>query len=378
MGNCKSRIDEIIANYKGKGKGKAADDGGGDKDAAAEPPVDLEAPAAPTVAPSAEPPPEAKKAEIQPKKVVKITKAVVLQLLREAKASPEQTDFFNAWSSSIMDEVPETAKKVLMVSTNMQFLEVRIQYDAKRMVELAHNFLHKCGVPHEQNFRFTKISQDNPELKWHSQVKHLLDVQSELDAVVATLWCRLKRMGTESPAIDAGFVSHPTEEKIEWLIADLLMPPTGDQEALRRYAEEEHFKPSAYWSSILPREPEQALSFDISMADAPKTELLRAFFFFKCLGFEKPEDAVVRYLNNCGPKKCNVIVSMGPQGLTRVSLRVWHTSLEARKLADDLSKCLKFDPCKAGDIQNIIGGDPNSIVYSAESSGYTVACVFES
>merc|ERR1711948_46862 len=150
----------------------------------------------------------------------------------------------------------------------MQSLEFRIQSDAKRMDGLAHLFLHKCGVPHEQNFRFTKVGQDNPEHRWHSQVKHLLDVQTELDAVDITLWIRLKRMGTDSPAIDSGFTCHPTEDKIEWLIADLLMPPTGDQEALRRYAEEEHFKPCAYWSSILPREPEQSLSFDISMTEA--------------------------------------------------------------------------------------------------------------
>merc|ERR1711920_681940 len=109
-------------------------------------------------------------------------------------ASPEQKDFFNAWAEEVLDKLPSTAKRVLVVSANMQSLEFRIQSDAKRMDGLAHLFLHKCGVPHEQNFRFTKVGQDNPDHRWHSQVKHLLDVQTELDAVDITLWIRLKRM----------------------------------------------------------------------------------------------------------------------------------------------------------------------------------------
>jgi hypothetical protein len=383
-------LEEAVKNYKAKGQPPTAPDDAGGKDATTAPDAPTsEATALAEALVVAEPEEKAAPVASVKTKAVRnkgaaVSAEAVRKLLTEAGACKEQMDLFEVWVSCVLLKVPSTAKRVVVVGTNMQFVELRVQYDAKVMVECAHSFLQQCGVPHEQNFRFHKTSQENADMRWHSQVNHFMDVKTELNSYLATLWCRLKRIGTESPAIDAGFTVHPVEERIEWMIADLLMPATGDQEALRRYAEEEHFKPSAYWSSIFPKEPEVALQFDISMADAPKTELLRAFFFFKCLGFEKPEDAVVRLFNNCGPKKCSVLVALGPQGLTRVSLRVWNTDKDdaaqgggSQKLAEDLARCLKFEPCKAAQISQILGGVADSICYSAESTGYTLACVFE-
>ena len=48
--------------------------------------------------------------------------------------------------------------------------------------------------------------------------------------------------------------------------------------------------------------------------------LLTALFFFKVLGFSKPPDAAIRVLSNCDCGRISIMVCMGSQGLTRLSM----------------------------------------------------------
>ena len=73
-------------------------------------------------------------------------------------------------------------------------------------------------------------------------------------------WPRIKRMGKGEQGVDAGF---HIEHAIEWLVADIMVPKSEDQAALRNNAMSNRLVPHAYGASLFPIEPESSLSFDM-------------------------------------------------------------------------------------------------------------------
>lgn len=67
-------------------------------------------------------------------------------------------------------------------------------------------------------------------------------------------------MGKAEQGVDAGF---HIEHAIEWLVADIMVPKSEDQAALRNNAMSNRLVPHAYGASLFPIEPESSLSFDM-------------------------------------------------------------------------------------------------------------------
>eukprot|EP00747_Dinoflagellata_sp_TGD_P206961 gnl/TRDRNA2_/TRDRNA2_80580_c1_seq1.p1 gnl/TRDRNA2_/TRDRNA2_80580_c1~~gnl/TRDRNA2_/TRDRNA2_80580_c1_seq1.p1 ORF type:complete len:117 (+),score=15.15 gnl/TRDRNA2_/TRDRNA2_80580_c1_seq1:115-465(+) len=112
------------------------------------------------------------------------------------------------------------------------------------------------------------------------------------------------------------------------------------------------------------------------MADGtPKKSLLSAFFFFKSLGFAKPEDSVVRLLSACVSERFLIQIVMGPKGLTRLSVILVEPS---NPISKELAASLKFDYKSDGieKVKAIMGTDPDVIDYAANAKGYAVGIGF--
>lgn len=278
----------------------------------------------------------------------------VRAIMMLAQASRDQLEFFEDWTRTVFNAALRSPKagKLLLVSTDLTFCEVRISGEAETMASLATLFSATVGTPGSDKM-----------------VRGLSDLQKELQMTTVTLWCRLKRMGSASPGVDAGFFA---EQPLEWELVDLLMPPIDDADALREFAVQQKYIPSGYGSSILPIEPERSLRFTMD-GDAPKKLLLPAILFFKCVGCGKPDDDVVRILGSGQPAGCLVNVAMGPKGLTRVSLRLTEPRTS---IAQDLARCLSF-AYRADGLEQVYASmgctQPSFVEYVAEARGTTVA-----
>merc|ERR1712232_465445 len=174
-------------------------------------------------------------------------------------------------------------------------------------------------------------------------------------------------------AADAGFKLIPKDtQKLSWLVADLLMPPGHDQDLLREHAEQDMLTPSTYMSSFFPVERERAVG--VGLSGDPRKALLAALFFFKSLGFTKPEDSIVRLLGKCPAHDYRVFASMGPKGLTRLVLRM---TTPEHEIAEELAGSAGF-LYKAGlieSLQNDLQGSlpqvvPDFVDFTAEYRGY--------
>merc|ERR1712232_791638 len=121
-------------------------------------------------------------------------------------------------------------------------------------------------------------------------------------------------MGSDKPRVDAGFT---IKQKMDWQMADLLMPPVPDQEVLRDYACQEQYFPCGWGTSLLPNNPESFLYFEM-LGVSSDAKILAALFFFKALGFIKPEEDNMKVFFTAQSKECQVCVAMGPKGLTRI------------------------------------------------------------
>mmetsp|Transcript_19338 Transcript_19338/g.41108 ORF Transcript_19338/g.41108 Transcript_19338/m.41108 type:complete len:357 (-) Transcript_19338:92-1162(-) len=287
-----------------------------------------------------------------------ITADAARSVVEACKASPEQAQFFETWLNFIFEQAMpkvEPGGRMLLVSTDMQYLELRISGNARLMLRLASRFVEACGVPD------TRL------------VSRLQEMVSELQVPAVGLWCRLKRMGSTSPAVDAGFL---LESELDWMVADLLMPPAEDQEILRDYAVREQHKPCAYGSSLLPVEPESMLVLDMgggAPGRPPERALLSGLLVFKCLGFSRPEDAVVRTLSSSRPVGCSVAAALGPKGLTRLSLRLAEPQGK-EWVPQDLANCmeLRYESDTIEAVRKAVGGEATILDYAADARGYLV------
>lgn len=283
----------------------------------------------------------------------------VLRLMTAAKiifdarsASKEQVDFLQTFVNVVVEEAVHTSPPGGLrfnVSTDLEFMEVSICASKELMLRLANRFLEACQLP---------------DLRLLDQ---MLQVQSVMKAPDIWLWCKLKRIGRSQQAVDAGFF---IDDTIEWLVADIIVPKSPDQESLRNYAMQDRLVPHGYSSSLFPIEPESSLSFEIDSGNL-KSSIFTAFFLFKSMGFAKPEDEVLRVVTSVNALKCLCFASLGPKGLTRLAIRVMQPRGE---VAEPIAKAsgAKYFFVELAAIEEVIGAVPVAVGYSAEQRGYTV------
>jgi len=293
-------------------------------------------------------------AEPQPLQV--LSSDNILKLLGEVGASSDQIIFFQGWAKTVLNEALNEASaghQRIVVATDCSYIEMRVTASQQIMLELARKFAEACSCFDSKLFKELEVAQQT------------------LQAATVTHWCRLKHVGTKSAAADAGI---SLNETLEWTTADMLMPPVHDSDTVREYGTHESLKPSSFSSSFFPVEPERALIFQLGIK-TPKKSLLTGIFFFKALGFVKPDESVLRVLTSCQSSSCSVSVSMGPRGLTRVVLSL-HDIL--KPIAPELARTLDFG-YKANAMEAIatlLGRQPQFLDYVAETRGYTVAVGF--
>jgi len=287
----------------------------------------------------------------------------VLKMLERMGATEEQMSFFQAWAEIVGNKalaLPDSTNTV-SVTTDIHLLEFRITASpADAMLNLGRDFVQQCGVS-------------------GVQLEEMDMAQAELKADKVTLWAKLKHMGPSStghaPAIDAGY---ELNKSMDWVVADMLMPSVDDQDALRDYAVQENVRPGNFGCSFFPTDPEKRLTFEMGTGDLysnTKKSLLSAFFFFKSLGFAKPDDNVVRLLSSSQPQKFVISVSMGPRGLTRLAVTLSQPAkMIARGLAEAVS--FKFDEAGVDALLEIVGAPIDSVDYAADAEGYLVAVSF--
>lgn len=245
----------------------------------------------------------------------------------------------------------------MRVPTDLESFEVSIKAPKDLMLRLANRFLEACKVP---------------DLRMMSQLSQL---ESELQEPEISLWCRIKRMGKAEQGVDAGF---HIEHAIEWLVADIMVPKSEDQAALRNNAMSNRLVPHAYGASLFPIEPESSLSFDMETGSL-KSSILSALFIFKALGFAKPDDLSLTAITHVDAMKCHLVAFLGPRGLTRMALRFQEPS-SANCAMDLTSAC---NACNVHqDVQAMkdhmeavefeLDTGPCFVEYAAEKRGYTV------
>lgn len=292
-----------------------------------------------------------------------ITASAIREILQMAKASEDQVRFFEAWTKMVFEAAAPLSPsqgQILTVATDLSYLELQVCGEAERMFGLAKKFASTCQVP-------------------DTMIQEMEEAQLAVKAADVTLWCKLRQINRGNPGIDAGFTLN---SRVDWTTADILMPWVDDTDTLREYTTNERHTPKAYGSSMFPNEPERLLKFEMTGErnskgmpdgrDKKKSSLLASFFFFKSLGFAKPEDDVVRWLNHCNPRRFTICVTMGPKGLTRLSMAL---NDPGEQVANELADCLDTAYSKEilAKMQELFGGREFDIIeYGANAQGYAV------
>lgn len=274
-------------------------------------------------------------------------------VLDARSASQEQVDFLQTFVNIVVEEAVHTSPAGGLrfnVSTDLEFMEVSVCASKELMLRLANRFLEACQLP---------------DLRLLDQ---MVQVQSVMKVPEIWLWCRLKRIGRSQQAVDAGFF---IDDTMEWIVADIVVPKSSDQEALRNHAMQDRLVPHGYSSTLFPIEPESSLVFEIDSGNL-KSSIFTAFFLFKSMGFAKPEDEVLRVVTSVNALKCLCSASLGPKGLTRLAIRVISPRGE---VAEHIAKAsgFKYFFKQLAEIESEIGDAPMAVGYAAELRGYTVS-----
>lgn len=283
----------------------------------------------------------------------------VLELLAP---TPEQMRFFQAWCQYIYGQVfdeclPQT--RVVFIATDLSYMEVRATAGTERLLSLIEKFMDRHEIPKRSFMEIKKVL-------------------GEVKATNLTTWCKIKHIcggSLHKPSVDAGVM---IEAMLDWTIADMLMPPVDDQDALRDYAQKQQHDPVMYGASILPLEPEKQLAFEVTTEEthvSSKQLFVAAFLFFKSMGFTKPEDKVERLLASVASGRFLISVLMGPKGLTRVVMSVVEPK---EQVAPDLADALqsRYRSEVLNQVEARLGGEADVLDYVADYRGYSVSLGF--
>jgi len=279
-------------------------------------------------------------------------------LLVEAGASPEVLQFWTEWDTRLLRQAASSCRQMtVLLSSDTKFIEIQVTGLTSPYLSYLRQFIYDTGSPEQC-------------------LKEVSRIQEEVEAQLATLWCRFRHMGgTErKPSVDAGITLHT--EAMRWQTADLLMPDIGDEDTLREFAMEDQdtiLEPTGFSCSIFPVEPERGLLFDMP---EDTRSILPSFLVFKAMGFAKPQDAAVKILSTCLPRRKAFAAYMGPGGLTRIVLRLADLS---KFLAYELAEALhsRYHSELIDQTSIWLGIEPNVIEYIADSRGYSAGVGFQ-
>lgn len=282
---------------------------------------------------------------------------VARRLLQVATASGAQTRFLEAWLDAVFKPgLPHVGpgNAVLMVSSDISFLEVSITEKAGLLFQLVRTFAMAWEVPSM------------------AALEALERVQELLKASEVTAWCRLKNMGEADPGFDAGICIN---RELGWLVADLLMPWVDAQDALREHSAKQKYRPIMYSSSVFPSESERSLSFEM-MGEETLGRIQAGLRFFHSLGHEPPrEDEALQHLVRSQPARCRIHAAMDCKGLARLSMQLQRPRCSiAQELAEVLS--IHYKSWELDNLEAELGVDVNLVEYVAEARGYSVAVGF--
>eukprot|EP00747_Dinoflagellata_sp_TGD_P184660 gnl/TRDRNA2_/TRDRNA2_40501_c0_seq1.p1 gnl/TRDRNA2_/TRDRNA2_40501_c0~~gnl/TRDRNA2_/TRDRNA2_40501_c0_seq1.p1 ORF type:complete len:351 (-),score=65.47 gnl/TRDRNA2_/TRDRNA2_40501_c0_seq1:92-1144(-) len=292
----------------------------------------------------------------------KIDPETVTQVLKDAvKAQPEQIEFFEVWCRCIYEPLHSAGLILhshMQVRTNMDHLEFRIRGASENMMTNMAEFMNEIEMPVEMG-------------------EVMITTQEEMPAEEMTLWVCMHQCTTSEPAIDAGYCFHRDydwEDENHALTMDMILPQVEDYEWLKEYCKKAQYSADAFETSMFPVEPEMRLGFRM-MDQTPKKSLLESLFFFRAMGFGKPEDQVMHLLGGCCSEFFVVHVCIGPRGLTRMSMIALETSDNvAKELANQVN--FKYDQAGVTKIEQILRARPNAVEYGATSRGYVIGIGF--
>lgn len=281
-----------------------------------------------------------------------VFRRAVFAAVEEPLASREMMLFLETWMDLVFEQawpVSPPGGCELLVATDLRTVEIRVAARSTLMFRLANRFVEACQCPDDKLFA------------------KLLKLNEEIKAPEIVLWCRLKRIGLPQQSVDAGFYLH---QHIQWILADIIVPQSPEQEIVQRYFLGERVEPAGYGCSLLPNEPESLLDFDIDEG-AFKPSLFTCLLLLKQLGFSRPEDYVITLLSNAHAMSCGLLAGFGQKGLTRLSviLRQLHNQI-AKELTETTGQ--EYLDIELTRLETIVGHAPDLLMYSAESSGYIV------
>jgi len=284
-----------------------------------------------------------------------VAKRAAYLALKVQGASLEQMQFFETYLLYVFDEaVHVTPKDGIMLQVSTDFYNVTFGIKASRelMLRLANRFLEACKVPDLRLYgRFVQVHQ-------------------ETQGAEAWLFCYIKRISGTHPALDFGYT---LETQCDWLLLELLLPRSADQETLRNIAMGERRAPTSYGCSLMPVEPESSLSFNV-VDQSFKSSVLTSLFIFKAMGLTKPEDMLLKALTSVKGKKVSLHAHLGPKGLTKLASRIWEPLGDSfvEEVATAARTELNAESLSALNAELGVAG-PAWIDFLAESRGYSVS-----
>lgn len=315
--------------------------------------------------------------------------------LQECPAAPVQKDMLEAWMHFVFEPAARDGALrglSLLVSADFVRLEVTASISCKLAAHYARDLLAACGVPGGGR----------------EEVEHLESTVAEMLGDEVRLWCALSRMGSGSPSADIGFSA---SGRIPWSLADVLMPPSDDLEAVRSHCQPSQkqvsvsdgmgtdiVSPCTYGCSLLPmdggtkRRP--FLGFE-SVSEQASSSIVFGLSFLKALGFAKPQDQIIKSLSRTKSHRCRVHTVMSEEGLSQVAMRLYTVPKET---VEAIAKSFGV-ACKAEALARVWGataaaaaadggarsaaattnsGSPALLVeVSADAEGYSVAASFD-
>eukprot|EP00929_Paragymnodinium_shiwhaense_P069287 TRINITY_DN34957_c0_g2_i1.p1 TRINITY_DN34957_c0_g2~~TRINITY_DN34957_c0_g2_i1.p1 ORF type:complete len:384 (-),score=64.43 TRINITY_DN34957_c0_g2_i1:104-1255(-) len=292
---------------------------------------------------------------------------ILIRVAEELGATEQQQEFLKLWLEIVHDEVrdkeppgPKSLGSWLHVTCDGSYFEFGTTGACKEMIRVARNLIEQV-MPRSDDVRFRVIS-------------YLHDLTKDPEASNTSLWIKLKRIGDPAnQSVDIGF---SVVGLVDWTTCDVLVygPQTRDLDVFRIQAEHNFLVPQVYASSLIDVNREQILQ--IQTQGAPPKCILQALFFFKALGFVKPEESAVSLLIGTQCSRCTIDCSLGPKGLTKLRLRLHKPRRQIpKRLALEVGAV--YNEALMDKIISLVGSVESDVTdYFVESSGYKVGIGF--
>ncbi|CEL96326.1 unnamed protein product [Vitrella brassicaformis CCMP3155] len=182
-------------------------------------------------------------------KIGNISAVRVHEWLKKLEASRDQLEFWASWQRLVFEPAVQkdtgSLRGIVTSYCNGRTVEVTLSGEETLMVGLAVAFVTQTKLP-------TRA------------IEKLVDTQKEIKAKRLSLWCRLKNIGLDIAAIDAGYT---LEAPVPWNVAGVIIPHGEWVDAIMAKGG----TAANYGHSLFPTEPESRLAF--SLPDSPSSPL---------------------------------------------------------------------------------------------------------